>query len=191
MVLTNLFAQCSDWDDVALYCRQSGKALVVDNATGLLDRPKGALNESAPMETVSAHHTKPWGVGEGGFIICNPDEEALLRKMINFGVRLPHEAAFAATNAKLSDYSAAAILDRLERMEEWGHAYQQQSRRLKSVMIDAGLGPILLPPRTQPRSPRAHTPFVHTAPVEPDLADGPVVIRKYYAPWQAAKLSGN
>ena len=111
VVLTNLFAQCSDWDDVALYCRQSGKALVVDNATGLLDRPKSALNESAPMETVSpAHHTKPWGVGEGGFIICNPDEEeALLRKMINFGVRLPHEAAFAATNAKLSDYSAAAI----------------------------------------------------------------------------------
>ena len=48
----------------------------------------------------------------------------------------------------------------------------QQSRRLKSVMIDAGLGPIPLPPRTQPRSAASRTPFVHTAPVEPDLADG-------------------
>ena len=40
VVLTNLFAQCSNWDDVAKYCQKVGKAFVVDNATGLLDRPK-------------------------------------------------------------------------------------------------------------------------------------------------------
>lgn len=189
VVLTNLFAQCSNWDDVEQYCRKVGKAFVVDNATGLLDRPDSALGENANMEIISAHHTKPWGVGECGFVICNPDEESVLRKLINYGNHLTKEASLVATNAKLSDYSAAAIIDRLERMEEWGHAYRQQSRRLTSLIINAGLGSKPLPARTQVRSPRAHIPFIHHSPVNVELVQGPVVIRKYYAPLTNGQLS--
>lgn len=188
IIYTNIFAQHTDWDDVVEYCKINGKSLVIDNATGLLDRPKSSLTKNAPIETVSAHHTKPWGVGEGGFVICNADEETTIRKLLNFGVRLPNSANFAASNFKLSDLAASAIIDRLERMPHWAKVYRWQERRMRSLMIDLDLDVRLFSSATKPKSPRAHTPFICNVPVDVDIAKGPVVLRKYYRPVAPNKL---
>ena len=37
-------------------------------------------------EILSFHHTKPWGFGEGGAVICETFDEKIVRQLINFGV---------------------------------------------------------------------------------------------------------
>ncbi|TFF23303.1 DegT/DnrJ/EryC1/StrS aminotransferase family protein [Jiella endophytica] len=186
VVYTNVFAQQANWDRVAKFCRRAGKALVVDNATGLLDRPKSALLDKAPLEVVSAHHTKPWGVGEGGFVVCDEDQAETIRNLANFSARLDPSTAASAQNAKLSDLAAAAILDRLERMADWGRLYALQERRMKSLMIDADLGIEPFGGLSRVRSPRAHTAFLAPWPVDIHAAAGPVTLRKYYRPLRTA-----
>jgi dTDP-4-amino-4,6-dideoxygalactose transaminase len=191
VVYTNVFAQQSDWNDIAEFCRAHGKTMVVDNATGLLDRPAGAARAGAPIEIISAHHTKPWGVGEGGFILCDAGDENILRHLSNFAARLPAGAAFAASNYKLSDLSAAAIIDRLERMPSWSPHYHVQERRMHALMAEAGAGIEPFAGATRPRSPRAHTPFLCPVPVDAPRVAGPVTLRKYYRPLPAPAPTPN
>lgn len=183
VIYTNVFGQQSDWDAVADFCRSNGKHFVVDNATGLLDRPASAqVAGRAPLEAISAHHTKPWGVGEGGFVICDRAEEGCIRDLANFAARLHPSANPQAGNYKMSDLAAAAILDRLERMFYWARFYRWQERRMKSLVIDAGLNVTPFPGVAQVRSPRAHTAFLAAHAVDPAFAPGPLTIRKYYRP---------
>lgn len=182
VIYTNVFAQHSDWDALAEFCRSNGKHLVIDNATGLLDRPPGATADNAPMEIISGHHTKSWGVGEGGFIICNADEEPVLRQLANFGATLPDDANPMSSNYKISDLAAAAILDRLERLPYWAYYYRQQERRNKSLMIDADIGITEMRGSTAALSPRSHTPFLCEQPVDINAVTGAVTLRKYYRP---------
>ena len=188
VIYTNVFAQHADWDEVANYCRSRGKAFIVDNATGLLDRPASARSSDAPIEAVSAHHTKPWGVGEGGFVICSRAQAPRIRALVNFGDR--HDTvrnAFGA-NAKMSDLSAAAILDRLERMNYWAPYYHSQERRMKSIAIDADRAVAPFSQLYRQASPRAHSPFLapHAVDVQAAGAQGPVTLRKYYMPMRTA-----
>ncbi|GGO55557.1 hypothetical protein GCM10011315_18300 [Roseovarius pacificus] len=191
VVYTNIFAQQSDWDDIAAFCAQNGKQFVVDNATGLLDRPDSARKPDAPIEIISAHHTKPWGVGEGGFVICDAEQETAIRKLANFAAALPNGAQFAASNYKLSDLSAAAIIDRLERKPWWGRFYKWQERRMHSLVIDADVGTQPFPGTTTPHSPRAHTPFLCLSPVVIGPESGPVTLRKYYRPLPSDRPTPN
>ncbi|MCB4456738.1 DegT/DnrJ/EryC1/StrS family aminotransferase [Leisingera sp. McT4-56] len=191
VIYTNVFAQQTDWDAVADFCRDNGKAFVVDNATGLLDRPSSALRSDAPIEAISAHHTKPWGVGEGGFVICNKEQAHLIRKLANFGASLSAEATPWAANAKLSDLAAAAILDRLERCEYWSRFYKYQERRMHFIAEASNRGITEFGDPTPVLSPRAHTPFLAPHPVDvlhPN-ATGPVTIAKYYKPMRTNKSS--
>lgn len=182
VIYTNVFAQYAQWDAVAEFCAKHGKRLVVDNATGLLDRPSAVVDPGSPIEIISAHHTKPWGVGEGGFIICDAADEPVLRRLANFAAPLTHHAAFAASNYKISDLSAAAIIDRLERMPVWAPLYTEQEHRMHALMEETGMGIVPFTGSTAPLSPRAHTPFLCPAPVDATSSIGPVTLRKYYRP---------
>lgn len=182
VIYTNVFATQSNWDDVAEFCSRHGKSFVVDNATGLFDRPASSREKNAPIETISAHHTKPWGVGEGGFILCDADQEDTIRALVNYAARLPDSAEFCASNFKLSDLSAAAIIDRLERMPYWRQFYKFQERRMKSLIIDTGLDIRPFAGHIETKSPLAHTAFLAPVPVDIDAASGPVILRKYYRP---------
>ncbi|MEQ6201516.1 DegT/DnrJ/EryC1/StrS family aminotransferase [Sulfitobacter sp. HNIBRBA2951] len=159
VIHTNAFANHSKWDPIAAACRAQRKPLVIDNAVGLLDRPASALRENAPMEIISAHHTKAWGHGECGLIICNAAQAQIIRKLANFGVGLPAQVAPFAMNGKLSDLSAAAVLERLERMHDWGHRYRLQRRRNISLMVDADAGITPFSAGYTPKSPTSFTPF--------------------------------
>jgi dTDP-4-amino-4,6-dideoxygalactose transaminase len=191
VIYTNVFAQYSRWDAVAEFCAHHDKRLVVDNATGLLDRPCTAVNPGSPIEIISAHHTKPWGVGEGGFIICDAADEPMLRKLANFAAPLPDHAAFAASNYKISDLAAAAIIDRLERMPTWSPLYAEQANRMQTLMEKVGIGIMPFIGSTIPSSPRAHTPFLCPVPVDAANIHGPVTLRKYYRPLPSSAPTPN
>ena len=190
VIFTNVFTQNSNWKQAYDYCQTNKKAFIVDNATGLLDRPDPQTGILA-IEAISCHHTKPWGVGEAGLILCDAEDEESLRHLSNFGVQLPGSPHYFASNYKLSDLAAAALIDRLERMNHWGKFYAWQGRRMHSLIIDAALPVQAWPGSSIPViSPRAHTPFLCDHPVDIFSAAGRMVLRKYYRPLRQSDGQG-
>ena len=165
VIFTNIFSQNSNWSEIRSYCHNRGKYFVVDNATGLFDRPFDS-NKHCDFEIISCHHTKPWGVGEGGLIICDKASEAAFRNIINFGLNMLPQSRHYSGNFKLSDLSAAAIIDRLETMEYWSYFYERQQRRLISLVSNSDLPISNLVGETEPQTPRTYTPFVSNIPFE-------------------------
>jgi dTDP-4-amino-4,6-dideoxygalactose transaminase len=88
------------WDE---FRAATGLPAVIDAAAGF-----DALVAGATPAVVSLHATKVLGTGEGGFVVST--DAALVRhvrKASNFGIDPDRRAAFAATNAKMSEYHAA------------------------------------------------------------------------------------
>ena len=182
VIFTNVFSQMTDWGDVASYCNQNGKKIVIDNAVGLIDRVTAPIDGDAAIEIISAHHTKPWGVGECGIILCNSEQEFLMRKLTNFGDEAVLSTQAASSNFKISDLAAAAIIDRLERMPFWGPIYDQQQSRMAKIINEEFTNIKPLIGTTEPKSPRAYAPFLNENPINTDTDTRSITIRKYYRP---------
>ena len=182
VIFTNVFSQMADWGDVATFCRANDKKLVIDNATGLLDRGNTLINGELPIEIISAHHTKPWGVGECGLILCSADQEHLIRSLSNFGDETnPHSQA-AASNFKLSDLAAAAVIDRLERMPFWVPLYHKQELRMAKIIANELKSITPLQGTTKPKSPRSYAPFCNETPIHEFDNTELLAVGKYYNP---------
>ena len=163
VIYTNLFAQHSNWTDLFSWCQANEKAMIVDNSTGLFDRPAVNLQAKSPIEIIACDHTMPWGIGEGGILICNEEEAYIARKLANTGTSFNEKESTLANlgaNYRLSDLAASAILCRLETFESWSFFYKSQERRVKSLVIDSELPLIPLKGQTEPRSVLAFTPFI-------------------------------
>ena len=142
LVVTNLFASLADIGPYAVFCRDRGKAIILDSAAALFGRSR--LTDD-PAETISFHHTKPWGFGEGGCVVVNRDEAPLIRSALNCGIGWPDAVGICVGNGKMAEVAAAAILERLERLPGWGAAYRQQRARIEALCHEASL-PLLLQP---------------------------------------------
>jgi dTDP-4-amino-4,6-dideoxygalactose transaminase len=160
------------------FCRANNKVLLVDNATAPIAYERNY--DEAPDEIVSFHHTKPWGMGEGGCAVVAREDADVIRGFLNFGVGLPSAAAAYATNGKISDFSSALILDRLERYPIWAGYYRAQYARILGLAREVGLREFRAVNGEQVY---AHLPLLAPMPrrVE-DLRDGPFPVRKYYRP---------
>ena len=135
LIYTNLFNQNPHFNKIYNLCQKYKKNLVVDNATNLLDRPKN-YNKMNLFEVVSFHHTKPWGFGEGGIIICNNKHEKKIKELINFGFKkFTHDKSYSL-NAKISDWSCAVILDRINNFDKWSLEYKSQYKRIKKIIVE-------------------------------------------------------
>ena len=182
VIFTNVFSQMADWDDVDTFCKKNNKKLVIDNATGLLDRINTPIKGKAPIEIVSAHHTKPWGAGECGLVLCSSEQEPLIRKLSEYGDDNILQTRAASSNFKLSDLAAAAVIDRLERMPFWAPLYNQQESRMAKIVADEFKSMSLLEGTTKPNSPRAHAPFSNQFPIEKFKHTSFLTLGKYYKP---------
>ena len=192
VIYTNIFAQHSNWSEVADFCESHGKKLIIDNATGLLDRSVSSERARLePLEIVSAHHTKPWGVGEGGFIICDEANEGEVRSLTNFGCGSNDDRRVSSSNFKMSDLSAAGIIDRLEKMTAWLPLYFSQEQRLTAVLENSGLRVHKFRGQTSPVSPRSHTAFVCDHNFTPSQEDSYFTIRKYYVPLGTSNVASH
>ncbi|MEN8165245.1 MAG: DegT/DnrJ/EryC1/StrS family aminotransferase, partial [Acidobacteriota bacterium] len=66
VLATNLFGRNQRLENLVAFCQAHGKALVLDNATGFDAKLQREANW--PSEAISFHHTKVWGMGEGGCV---------------------------------------------------------------------------------------------------------------------------
>jgi dTDP-4-amino-4,6-dideoxygalactose transaminase len=178
VMVTNVFGMSSELHAHRNFCRANNKVLLVDNATAPIAYERNY--DEAPDEIVSFHHTKPWGMGEGGCAVVAREDANMIRGFLNFGVGLPSSVAAYATNGKISDFSSALILDRLERYKVWTGYYRAQYARISSIAKGVGLRELR---PINGEQVYAHLPLLAPMPrrVE-DLRDGPFPVRKYYRP---------
>lgn len=108
----------SDWDE---FSSETGIPVVIDAAAGFDMAAAGR----APV-IVSLGATKPFGLGEGGVVLCR-DNKAVekIRAGRQFGFAQGRSAVTAGINAKLNEYSAAVGLAALA---EWPRVRQDWQR---------------------------------------------------------------
>ncbi|ABV37607.1 pyridoxal phosphate-dependent enzyme [Shewanella sediminis HAW-EB3] len=133
IVVTNPFGLLKDFSLYSEWQNKTGKVVIYDNAAGInADLP------DVPYQSLSLHHTKPFGLGEGGLIIVPKDEFEDILKLIEYTTISPDESANWVNNGKISDISCAALLTRLETSAQWIPLYQQQAIRLVNIAEELG-----------------------------------------------------
>ena len=178
LLLTNVFGRCADFSAYVTFCHDRDKAIVVDNAQGLLGSDRGAMN--APEEIISFHHTKPWGFGEGGCAIVDREDEAMLRGLLNFGYSTPRLVDEYAANGKIADLAAAAIVARLEGWPRAADNYRIQWQRIASIAEDVGYD-VFSRPATG--GTLGFVPILAPSPVEIEtVRSSALPLAKYYPP---------
>lgn len=186
LIVTNAFGNLVDVGKYVDWCERNGKALVFDNAATPYSfyRGENALNYGNAA-TVSFHHTKPFGFGEGGCIVADARLELALRRVINFGIDNKASAPEwhpLGGNYKMSDIAAAHI-----------HAYLEsefdriaETHRARFLQFRAELPGAKLYPNSGEALPSCIA-FFSECPdrVIKVLAQNGVHARKYYAPLAA------
>lgn len=161
MIVTNLFGLKHSIEMYNNYCEQHKKILIIDSAASY-------HTEKQFNEITSFHQTKPWGFGEGGCAIVEPEYERDFRSIINFGLVEGKHTGSWSWNAKMSDPAAAFIYDRLEQYKPIEYALQRL--RVEEIAEEIGLNPIK-------DSNCGHVPILYPVPVNKnDLT------QKYYRP---------
>jgi dTDP-4-amino-4,6-dideoxygalactose transaminase len=169
IIVTNTFGTLQCIQKFVDYCKEKNIILIVDSALNF-----NSCNHIA-NDFISFHQTKPWGMGEGGCLIVEEQHENVVRKIINFGSMLDntHSVSF---NGKMSDVSAAFIIDRLTNISDIEKTYKEQYARIKNLALQQGLnllGENLGIP--------AHIPILSNQPIY-KLENDIVKLQKYYRP---------
>lgn len=137
IIVTNVFGNVVRIERYEEWCKVHKKWLLFDNAATPRTFYKGtnALNYGH-ASTLSFHHTKPLGFGEGGCVVIDNEFEAPLRRVLNFGIDnhalKPQWHAFGA-NYKMSDLAAAYIQVYIE--EQLGEICQHQ-KQIHACIVD-------------------------------------------------------
>lgn len=126
VILTNLFGlrMCDDW--VGL-CRSAGKLLILDNASSPVSfgAPSHSLSSLGDASFGSLHHTKYFGFGEGGFIVVPKADYETVNRLACFGFDSDRRYCINSSNFKMSDISAAYILEHIKSYNMTAHANVQ------------------------------------------------------------------
>ena len=192
LVVTNLFGNVVDLKKYTKWQNEQNAFLVLDNA----NTPFSFYNKSNSLNygtaaVVSFHHTKPLGFGEGGCIIIDNIWEQDIRKMINFGydvIKGDQKWLPAGCNGKMSDVSAAAILQHLEHFPKMVHFHKENLQAFKNILPSEFK---LLPNFSE-------NPFMGTVAILfPrktslfDLKHWPMTLKKYYKPLVKSKVAAD
>lgn len=121
IIVTNIFGNVVDIQKYEDWSKKHNKFLMFDNAATSYTTYKGKNScNYGHASTLSFHHTKPIGFGEGGCIIIDSQYENTLRNILNFGIdnkaRLPKWNRKGG-NYKMSDIQAVYIIQYLERID--------------------------------------------------------------------------
>ena len=136
LVVVNPFGLFRDFTPYIEFAQRTGKALLIDNAAGV-----DATIPDWPWQSFSLHHTKPYGMGEGGLALTPAKEAEALYALLNYGT-VPDPANAWLNNGKISDIACAFHIDRLEKVENWAPRYKEQAARVHRIATDMGLAPV-------------------------------------------------
>ena len=144
VIVTNPLGLFSDFSAYFDFARERRLPLLLDNAAGA-----ARSVPDWPWQAFSLHHTKPFGMGEGGMALTPADHAEALYELVDYS-DLTGSPGDWMTNGKLSDLSCAFILDRLERADEWMAQYAVQRERITALGRMAGLRPLAETPSAAP-----------------------------------------
>tara|TARA_Y100000816_G_scaffold215663_1_gene160906 strand:+ start:3245 stop:4288 length:1044 start_codon:yes stop_codon:yes gene_type:complete len=116
IIVTNFMGYLVNIQKYEEYCRNNNKFLIFDNAGTHFTyyKNQNALNYGVGS-IISFHHTKPFGFGEGGAIICDKKYEKTIRELINFGFDETKSSwSPLGNNHKISEISSIYILQHLK-----------------------------------------------------------------------------
>jgi dTDP-4-amino-4,6-dideoxygalactose transaminase len=189
IIVTNVFGHVVPIDSYISWAKQHNKFLVFDNAATSFTsyNSKNSCN-FGHAATISFHHTKPIGFGEGGAIIIDSQYEKSLRNCINFGIDNTSTSPCwnsKCGNYKMSDIQAAYILQYFEKI----HSIKSHHESLYSYFCNS-LAPLTLPSIRLFPNFSSSTPFVsclcvfsnHSDAIIKDLLENNIYCRKYYKP---------
>lgn len=116
IIVTNIFGNIVNIAKYEKWANDNKKFLIFDNAATPFTFFKGkSCCNYGNGATISFHHTKPLGFGEGGAIIVDKKYEKEIRCLINFGINLTDNYwVKEGNNYKMSDISAAYIIQYLD-----------------------------------------------------------------------------
>lgn len=118
IIVTNVFGHLVNIDKYVSWADKYKKFLLFDNAATAFSLYKGSNScNYGTAATLSFHHTKPIGFGEGGAIVIDSKYERSLRNIMNFGLdntALNSKWHRFGGNYKMSDLQAVYILQYLE-----------------------------------------------------------------------------
>jgi dTDP-4-amino-4,6-dideoxygalactose transaminase len=115
LIVTNVFGNVVNIAKYEEWAKLYSKYIIYDNAATPFTSFNGRNScNYGTAATLSFHHTKPIGFGEGGAIIIDSIYEKTLRRIINFGIDnsvvKPLNWSRKGGNYKMSDIQAAYIL---------------------------------------------------------------------------------
>jgi dTDP-4-amino-4,6-dideoxygalactose transaminase len=137
------FGQRIDFEAWEEFRRRTGVPVVIDAAAAF-----DSLQVREIPAVVSLHATKIIGVGEGGFVVSR-DQSIIrdVRMRSNFGFDSNRNVMSAATNAKLSEYSAAVGLASLDawsktrvRWSAVAQRYREELAKSNQIQLQNGYG---------------------------------------------------
>ena len=116
IIVTNVFGNVVDITKYENWANKNNKFLIFDNAATPFTFYKGqSCCNYGHGATISFHHTKPLGFGEGGAIIVDKRYENNIRCLNNFGINLTDNYWVGeGNNNKMSDISAIYIIQYLD-----------------------------------------------------------------------------
>ena len=131
ILLTNLFGTHPEsLGEILDISKNMNKVAILDNASSPCSKIEGInycnLGDAA---FGSLHHTKYLGFGEGGFIVIAKENKEEINQILGFGFNgLSRERTSNpySSNFKMSDVSAAAILQHIERYDIEAHKRVQE-----------------------------------------------------------------
>ncbi len=120
IIVTNIFGNIVDINKYINWAKKNNKFVIFDNAATSFTFYKGKNScNYGNGATLSFHHTKPIGFGEGGAIIVDKKYESTIRKLMNFGIELNDNCYFdrLGNNYKMSDIAAIYIIQYLDNFD--------------------------------------------------------------------------
>jgi dTDP-4-amino-4,6-dideoxygalactose transaminase len=196
IIVTNVFGNVVDISKYEDWASKNGKFLIFDNAATpyTFYKSKNSCNYGNAA-TLSFHHTKQIGFGEGGCIIVDSKYERSLKNIINFGIdNTSTEGKWHryGGNYKMSDIQAAYILQYLDRFD----IINKKTSELYEYFVDSvkRLPSIKLFPNFSD-----DTPFVsciaifseNSNEIIKELLNHNIYCRKYYNPLIASSVATN
>lgn len=182
-LLTNLFGSLpQDFFDWVEYCNKYKKILILDNASSPLTKIRGKnICNYGDFSFGSLHHTKYLGFGEGGFAVIPREFYTEFEELLGFGfVKNTIKRAYNSysSNYKMSDISAAAILQQILKFDFNAHL-EVQAKYLELISSFSEIKPL----NYQDGIVYGNFPIVFSDPVTIDpFRSNSIEAQKYYFP---------
>jgi dTDP-4-amino-4,6-dideoxygalactose transaminase len=176
IIITNLFGTVVDFDINTF----KDKIIIYDNASSFLTCNKDGVNICLLGDASfgSLHHTKTFGFGEGGFLVVDTDEYEVLQAICGFGFHYNRIHKPKSSNFKISEVSAAFILQHIDNYDIDKHLNAQ--KKYCEVLTDNKDVKIF---NFNDRNFYGNLPVVFENPISPNaFRDIGIEANKYYKP---------